>query len=101
MDTIVSNMKRDDDVETWMSGLVCGTNEDCLREFNAMMDESRPEVATGPRTAPRFGFGSVETTGGKDCPPGCGCDNPWPFLLEEKTKGFVKLNDQNASEGSQ
>ena len=59
------------DTATWMSGLACCSSDDCCREYSYIMPD---EVVAG--TAKINVFKSSED----DCPPGCNCDNPWPFL---------------------
>jgi hypothetical protein len=58
-------------------GLICTTNEQCLYEYDLMTDENKDiESIT------KFNF--ILPVSGKGCPPDCGCDNPWPFLSDNK-----------------
>jgi hypothetical protein len=70
------------DVEVWMSGLLCGRTVGCMSDLCLILPENnRVEVSSKPTTA--FAMGAIHGTapdGSKECPPGCGCDNPWPFL---------------------
>lgn len=78
------------DVEVWMSGLTCDINEICKREVRFFLEilEVPPEVtnveANGNSNTHKKQKGSdvvnMMTFANKDCPPGCNCDNPWPFL---------------------
>ena len=61
------------DIAPWMSGLVCGQSELCAREFNMI-------VPDGPRAKTSSKFKAEIQKKADDCPPGCGCDNPWAFL---------------------
>lgn len=69
-DAVLEDMKIHD-VAPWMSGLACCRNELCARDFSLLLPDA------SPITAPRSIF---PTEPSKDCPPDCGCDNPWPFL---------------------
>lgn len=60
------------DMAVWMSGLVCYTTEECAKEFDLMIPNA--ESNRGPLPSMKK-FAPDEK-----CPPGCGCDNPWPFL---------------------
>lgn len=66
---------RKNDIETWMSGLICSINPNCLEEVNYVLKDPSKKSADEQMTK-RF-KSAVEK---KDCPPGCNCDNPWPFL---------------------
>mmetsp|Transcript_14589 Transcript_14589/g.32753 ORF Transcript_14589/g.32753 Transcript_14589/m.32753 type:complete len:93 (+) Transcript_14589:151-429(+) len=72
---------KENDVETWMSGLVCGTTPDCKQELAYFIEQKEKSGATGATKAKKksnlFSFASNNNP---DCPPGCDCDNPWPFL---------------------
>ena len=73
-DKIELDLKRFD-TATWMSGLACCSNEDCSREYSYIMPN---EVVAGGNAKSINVFKSAD----KDCPPGCNCDNPWPFLSD-------------------
>lgn len=60
---------QDSEIETWISGLVCCLNENCARDFNRLF-----------ATDIRVETSNFDYMSRKDCPPGCNCDNPWPFL---------------------
>ncbi len=74
------------DVEVWMSGLTCDISQICRSELRLFLDA--PEVNeearhgntnNGPK---KQGSDIIDmmTFANKECPPGCNCDNPWPFL---------------------
>jgi hypothetical protein len=92
-----------DDVEVWMSGLTCDLKEVCQNELRLFLNvplpvggdatamaksivvssESNTTAATGGEGGakkPKSDIMSMMTFANKDCPPGCTCDNPWPFL---------------------
>lgn len=57
------------DIAEWMSGLVCGVSDSCREEASLFILDKK------------FAKPAAQTPiDAKDCPPGCGCDNPWPFL---------------------
>lgn len=74
-------------VERWMSGLACCRSELCNAVFECIVPPT--EVDGKPK---KF-FNDP-----KDCPPGCGCDNPWPFtgnavpMVPPKPKLFTAEN---------
>lgn len=55
-------------VERWMSGLACCRNELCSAVYDCIVPPTEPDGK------PKKFYNDP-----KDCPPGCGCDNPWPF----------------------
>lgn len=76
VDDLVKHLK-ENDLEVWMSGLACCKDEACKEEVSWVLpatDYSNTTTTTNKTsTAGKF-------LNGKNCPPGCGCDNPWPFL---------------------
>jgi hypothetical protein len=62
------------DIELWMSGLVCCSNEECSNEYKYLCPEYTTTTHIFKTKNNKY------ATDGLDCPPGCGCDNPWPFL---------------------
>ncbi len=77
LSSIISDMQQYD-IETWMSGLTCYETEDCQRQYKYIF----PEADEAPAASRHEKLASMM----KECPPGCGCDNPWPFL-SEKSEG--------------
>ena len=71
---------KNNDIEVWMSGLLCGVNENCIDEIPFFVPDycrDRPTpVYLKKDTDPLY----KKLLFDKDCPPGCGCDNPWAFL---------------------
>jgi hypothetical protein len=70
-----------------MSGLVCGISADCKHDLSLFIkpkasSSSSTTGTAGGKPTNMFGglLGSGKDKDGNDCPPGCGCDNPWPFL---------------------
>lgn len=69
--SIIENMKKCQ-IEPWMSGLACSVNEDCRIVTDLILSIApSASISIQSNTIPRDP---------KDCPPGCGCDNPWPFM---------------------
>ena len=66
--SIESELKKNQ-VEMWMSGLACCRNELCNAVYECIVPP-----AEGEQTIKKF------YKDPKDCPPGCSCDNPWPFM---------------------
>jgi len=62
-------------VEVWMSGLVCGMNPECKLELAYFIEKKHAGNGVGKKVNLMFALPS-----GTTCPPGCGCDNPWPFM---------------------
>jgi hypothetical protein len=81
---------KNDDLEVWMSGLVCGSTDICQEEACYFIKDLAPKqkssqpVSTDDsivdEVTKAFKPTLLAMNGGKDCPPGCNCDNPWPFL---------------------
>jgi hypothetical protein len=77
---------RQSDVEVWMSGLVCGNSPECRQELSYFIESKRHTPVDGATSS--GGSAKTEVNSmfsfaiprGTDCPPGCGCDNPWPFM---------------------
>ena len=77
----LKNRFAEDEVELWMSGLVCGSTVDCSTELTYFIKDAKLRV-------PRDTAADAAKAGGvargnysrENCPPGCGCDNPWSFL---------------------
>jgi len=72
---------KDNDIELWMSGLICGTNEHCREEMAYFIADTLKSSSTSTKVStstkiPGITFANKD----KDCLPGCNCDNPWPFL---------------------
>lgn len=73
---------KENDVEVWMSGLVCAIGADCKQEA-AYFIENKKHAAGGTEDGSKRKVNSMfafSIPNGTDCPPGCGCDNPWPFM---------------------
>ncbi len=66
----------DSDVEVWMSGLVCGVSAECQRDLQLFIKSA--VIAGAGSASSTLAGGSLMNS--SDCPPGCNCDNPWPFL---------------------
>lgn len=81
-------------IQTWMSGLICKTNSNCQQEMIYFIkrkpSSSSSSAAASSTTASTDGSSrignhifqpiSIMNNNNKNCLPGCGCDNPWPFL---------------------
>ena len=57
-------------VEMWMSGLACCQNALCSAAYDCII----PPVGENTNLKKYYDANL------KNCPPGCGCDNPWPFM---------------------
>jgi hypothetical protein len=62
------------EVAMWMSGLACCRSSECEIAYNMVMNMS----SAGNAVAPISTSSNRKELG--NCPPDCGCDNPWPFL---------------------
>lgn len=74
---LLENLKNND-LETWMSGMVCGLHENCQEDMAKFVKDLTPPSNTTSNDATNKRFKTA--FGNQDCPPGCNCDNPWPFL---------------------
>lgn len=68
---ILSELKAND-LEPWFSGLICGLHDLCKKELNYFIIQK-----SSNSSSKNSGLNALSD---KNCPPGCGCDNPWPFL---------------------
>lgn len=57
------------EIATWMSGLVCCQNELCYHTYSKLVPEDESNKLNDRTRLP------AKPTG--ECPPNCGCDNPW------------------------
>jgi hypothetical protein len=79
------------DVAPWSSGLVCGLNDSCMFQYQLIVP---PDGDTNRITPTQSQKSDIPLP--NDCPPGCDCDNPWPFLsLSGKTGGVPSSSDTN------
>lgn len=100
-DYIVNQMKSLSDIDTWMSGLICSQNECCVKQFNDIVPDNPTEmkkvneesissssepVKRGLNWAMKRNGIKSKGLGKDDCPPDCGCDNPWAFLSTSSIK---------------
>ena len=64
----------ENEIEMWMSGLVCNNfalcNEELAMFLSGVQKKDKSELDDALEAARGPGY----------CPPGCGCDNPWSFL---------------------
>lgn len=71
------------DVEVWMSGLVCGGTAECRQELAYFIENKQHAAGGGQSSADKkkvnemFSFAIPSGTG---CPPGCNCEPSWPFM---------------------
>lgn len=72
---------KENDVEVWMSGLVCAMTPECKEEAAYFIENKKHAASTedGSKRKVNSMF-AFSIPNGTDCPPGCGCDNPWPFM---------------------
>lgn len=70
---------KDNDIELWMSGLICGSKDACKEEMAHFIVDA-PTTATSSTKSSKNSPFTFANKDNKDCPPGCNCDNPWPFL---------------------
>lgn len=78
------------DVEVWMSGLICAQSAACAADMKLIL----PFETVDPNAKAEVSYvtsvqGGAQAINGRlqqmhankqDCPPGCGCDDPWRFL---------------------
>lgn len=94
----------------WMSGLVCLRNTNCTNDYNLITmkpppnsDGSKGEEGSDDSIPPPEKVAGWLPPGfmrKEDCPPGCDCDNPWPFL-SEKLGGMVSKQAQHVKKGQE
>jgi hypothetical protein len=71
----------ENDVEIWMSGLICSISSDCIKETVYFLDSKGGMKKNDNNVTKNSVFNFDLTSSSKDnCAPGCGCDNPWAFL---------------------
>ena len=63
------------DIALWMSGLVCSSNDLCKAAYTAISTEDDKSIGSTEQLKAAFAKHNVT-----DCPPDCGCDNPWQFM---------------------
>lgn len=68
---------KENDLELWMSGLICALHGGCASDA-ALFIQSSKKITSSSKKKPAIPLGI--TFANKDCPPNCGCDNPWGFL---------------------
>lgn len=73
MDVIQSRLL-EVDCETWMSGLICARSPECAMEYLLVVPDGKVS------TSVMVGDANYKRPANKDCPPECGCDNPWAFI---------------------
>lgn len=78
---------RENDIEVWMSGLVCGLQQSCkedvalfVKPIGSNSDNSTATVKSNGSSGKAVTPAGLTFFNKKDCPPGCGCDNPWAFI---------------------
>lgn len=72
------------DIEVWMSGLICGLTPSCKEELIYFVESKASTTNSTNKDDSNNNSKKIMNMSlysNKDCPPGCGCDNPWPFLL--------------------
>mmetsp|Transcript_33768 Transcript_33768/g.34405 ORF Transcript_33768/g.34405 Transcript_33768/m.34405 type:complete len:163 (-) Transcript_33768:43-531(-) len=76
-DTIISNDLTEANIADWMSTLICGRSEHCAQIYANIL-KGKSNTAKSNMIAKKMMI--RKTADGKECPPDCDCDNPWPFL---------------------
>lgn len=75
---------RDNDLDLWMSGLICNQTEFCRSDAELFLAPPQGTTSSAAKSDGRPSNTASTLSGitfaNKDCPPGCGCDNPWAFL---------------------
>lgn len=80
IDALLKEM-RENDLDVWMSGLICALHGGCASDSSLFIEgysNSAGTLSTATKAKPGIPIGI--TFANKDCPPNCGCDNPWAFL---------------------
>ena len=62
--------------ETWMSGLICARSTECAMEYLLIVPDGKVSTSVMVGDA---GYQAVKSKN-RDCPPDCGCDNPWAYI---------------------
>lgn len=75
-DNLLYSALQKQDLQMWMSGLVCGLNESCKQEADLICANSISGAAAGNSKIAKPADGLIQD----GCLPGCGCDNPWAYL---------------------
>jgi hypothetical protein len=73
------------DIALWMSGLVCCSTEDCMKQFlifapNTIDDNQSNSYSTSTKER-KSKKSSIFTFANDECGPNCKCDSPWKFEL--------------------
>jgi hypothetical protein len=68
------------DIAPWMSGLICSQTPECVLYHNLISSSNVKESLNAIKAE----MASKGFTIYNECPPGCGCDNPWSFLPSSK-----------------
>ena len=73
------------EIQVWMSGLICNTNSNCQKELIYFIASKVPSTTTTSSNSDssingNVSFQHISKLSNNNCLPGCGCDNPWPFL---------------------
>ena len=64
------------DCATWMSGLICARSAECAMEYLLIVPDGKVSTTVMVGDA---GYQRVKNKN-RDCPPDCGCDNPWAYI---------------------
>jgi len=75
---------KEEECETWMSGLICARTPVCAEEYMLLVPEGKVSTASISSSS------SSSSSKGEECPPGCGCDNPWQFVQDAMMKPSMK-----------
>ena len=89
------------DIALWMSGLVCCSTEDCLKQFmiivpNTIDDNHNNSTNTGTKER-KIKKNSIFTFANDECGPNCKCDSPWKFELPVHRTNDTSKNSNDTS----
>lgn len=76
IDNLINELGKND-LEMWMSGLICGQHGGCASDGALFLGATDMVGSSGNQKA---GIPLGITFANNDCPPNCGCDNSWGFM---------------------
>ena len=86
------------DIALWMSGLVCCSTEECMKQFIIIVPSTNDDNNQSNSNKERkskinnlFTFANAND----ECGPNCKCDSPWKFELPGHRINETKSNDNN------
>ncbi len=66
----------ENDLDVWMSGLICALHGGCAADASLFIQGMNSTTSEAAKKKTGIPAGITFA----NCPPDCGCDNPWAFL---------------------